>query len=193
MAICGRRRANGTIADSHSFLQSLHLNRKSATMNPVTLLRIWISGVLQRLSDRSSFAEEERALWTSSDWSRVRAPVRHRDMALSERATRWLGRLPTDVRPTELCQRFPRIVNRVAALWKDEGLTDYTLIELLAAERPGWSTMASRRRSSNQGLDALYELHLIRADAHPSGTPTDVRSRHRSELRRGHPRLHESP
>jgi len=134
-------------------------------MNPVTLLRTWISGVLQRRSGRSSFVEEERALWTSSDWARVRAPVRHRDMALSAKATRWLSRLPTDIQPTELCQRFPRIVNRIAALWKDEGLTDYTFIDLLADVRGGRQGFPPKVVDE---LRALYELHLMRVDAHPS-------------------------
>ena len=135
-------------------------------MNPVTLLRIWISGVFQRGSGRSSFAEEEeRALWTSSDWARVRAPIRHRDMALSAKATRWLSRLPTELQPTELCQRFPRIVNRIAAFWKDEGLTEYTFTELLADARGGRQGFPSKVVVE---LKALYELHLMRVDAQPS-------------------------
>jgi hypothetical protein len=129
--------------------------------------RVWldrIGGAWQRRDDCVPSAQDERRHWTASDWARVRAPQRHRDLVLSDQATRWLERLPRDMWPTELCQRFPRIVNRIAALWRDEGLTEYTFVDLLGGLRGG-------RRGFPpvvvEELMALYELHLMRADAHP--------------------------
>jgi hypothetical protein len=37
---------------------------------------------------------------------------------LSEHAKTWLSKLPDDVRPKELPEQFPRIVNRLSSLWR---------------------------------------------------------------------------
>ena len=134
--------------------------------------RVWldrICGAWQRRGGSASSADDERSGWTASSWARVRAPQRHRDLALSDKATRWLERLPDKMRPAELCQRFPRIVNRIAALWHDEGLTEYTFIGLLGdlrGERQGFPPKIIEE------LMALYELHLMRIDAHPREADT---------------------
>jgi len=138
-------------------------------MKLVTLILSQISGAWQGRFVLESCAEAARARWTSSDWARVRAPVRHRDLALSEKATQWLSRLPANIQPTELCQRFPRIVNRIATLWKDEGLTEYNFIELLADMRGGRQGFPPKVVNE---LMALYERHLMRADARPSEVDT---------------------
>lgn len=76
-------------------------------------------------------------LMTDSDWVRHRAPVRHRDEALSDAAQKWSRRLPEAIRPDELCTRYPRIANRLAQLWRDPGLTEHCLDELLSPRRTG--------------------------------------------------------
>jgi hypothetical protein len=134
--------------------------------------RVWldrICGAWQRRCDSVSCAQGERRHWTASDWAHVRAPQRHRDLVLSDQATRWLKRLPRDMRPSELCQRFPRVVNRIAALWHDEGLTEYTFVDLLGGLRAGRRGFPPEIAAE---LMALYELHLMRADAHPKETDT---------------------
>ena len=78
-----------------------------------------------------------RELMTDSDWVRHRAPKRHRDESLSEAAQRWFQRLPPEARPNRLCAAFPRIVNRLAFLWRDPGLTEHYLEELLVPRRSG--------------------------------------------------------
>jgi hypothetical protein len=104
---------------------------------------------------------DDRSRWTPADWARVRAPERHRDRVLNARAKRWLDSLPDDMRPDELCRRFPRIVNRMAALWRDEGLTEHLFAELLTDTRGG-------RRGFPLAivgeLEMLYELHSMRSD-----------------------------
>ena len=49
-------------------------------------------------------------------------------------------------------------------MWKDEGLTDYTFIDLLADVRGGRQGFPPKVVDE---LRALYELHLMRVDAHP--------------------------
>ena len=78
-----------------------------------------------------------RELMTDSDWIRHRAPQRHRDEELSDDAVAWLARLPEDFRPAALAERFPRIANRLAQLWRDPGLTEHLLDELVVPRRPG--------------------------------------------------------
>jgi hypothetical protein len=102
--------------------------------------------------------------WTASDWSRVRAPERHRDKALSLRAQRWLSRLPEDSQPRELPGRYPRIVNQLAACWRDHGLTEHLLDQLLTDTRGGRVGFAPDIVAE---LEMLYLLHDQRAN-----TPT---------------------
>ena len=76
-------------------------------------------------------------LMTASDWVRHRLPTRHRDASLSDAAQEWVLRLPPQARPNRLCAAFPRVANRLALLWRDPGLTEHYLDDLLAPRRPG--------------------------------------------------------
>ena len=90
-----------------------------------------------------------RGLMTDSDWIRQRAPQRHRDEELSDDAVEWLAHLPEDFRPGALAARFPRIVNRLAQLWRDPGLVEHYLNELMQPQRAGRQGFAA---------DAVAEL-----------------------------------
>jgi len=100
--------------------------------------------------------------WTASDWARVRAPQRHRDQALSLRAQRWLGRIPDESRPRELPERYPRIVNQLAGVWRDHGLTEHLLDNLLTDTRGGRVGFAPEIVTE---LEVLYLLHDQRVNA----------------------------
>ena len=93
-----------------------------------------------------------------ADWVRRRAPARHRDESLSDAAKKWIERLPEELRPERLVERFPRIVNRLASLWYDAGLTEHFLDELLAPRRPG------RQGFSPDIIDELVALQLRNDD-----------------------------
>jgi hypothetical protein len=100
----------------------------------------------------------------------IRAPVRNRDLELSDKAAQWLGRLPDGAQPLELSRAFPRIVNQIAAVWRDEGLTDYALGVLLTDTRGGRQgfPLAIVRE-----LEILCELHVKRAASQlESNVPT---------------------
>jgi hypothetical protein len=111
----------------------------------------------------------DRRHWSASDWARVRAPVRQRDLVLDERARRWLARLPADMRPDALAERFPRIVNRLAVLWRDAGLTEVLLVDLLTDTRGGRQGFPPAIVNE---LEVLYELHSARIEA--AASPCDV-------------------
>lgn len=101
-----------------------------------------------------------RDLMTDSDWVRHRAPVRHRDEALSDDALDWLDRLPQDFRPAALAERFPRIVNRLAMLWPDPGLTEHCLDELVVPRRPGRQGFPPDVMVDLQSLQVLNDHRL---------------------------------
>jgi len=101
-----------------------------------------------------------RELMTDSDWIRHRVPPRHRDEELSDDAVNWLARLPEDFRPAALAERFPRVVNRLAQLWQDPGLTEHFLDELVVPRRPGRQGFPAEVTVDLQSLQVLNDHRL---------------------------------
>jgi len=101
-----------------------------------------------------------RELMTDSDWIRHRAPPRHRDEELSDDAIDWLAELPEDFRPAALADRYPRIVNRLAQLWRDPGLTEHLLDELVVPRRPGRQGFPPEVILDLQSLQVLNDHRL---------------------------------
>ena len=95
---------------------------------------------------------------SSDDPSRfeaLRARGRPEDLTLSEDAFRWMAKLPRQARPIELGRRYPRIANRLAAIWTDRPKVDAYLHELLIDRRQG-----------RQGFAPAIGLELARLRAH---------------------------
>lgn len=69
--------------------------------------------------------------------ARLRRPPRACDDALNGTARAWLRQLPAGRRPLRLCERFPRVANRVAWCWSDEMLIDAVFDDLLNDRRGG--------------------------------------------------------
>lgn len=101
-----------------------------------------------------------RELMTDSDWVRHRAPQRHRDQVLSDGARDWLDQLPEDFRPAALAEHFPRIANRLALLWRDPGLTEHCLDELVCPKRPGRQGFPPEVTLDLQSLQVLNDHRL---------------------------------
>lgn len=83
------------------------------------------------------------------------APVHHRSAQstqLSSAATRWLHKLPVEVRPIITARRHSHVINRLCALWDDAGLRQAYFQELLFSSRPG------RRGFSFEVMDELVDL-----------------------------------
>ncbi len=70
-------------------------------------------------------------------WGAVRHAPRECDRALSGTARRWLRGLPRGVWPLHLCERHPRLANRVAFGWQDRQRTGALLDDLLHDRRGG--------------------------------------------------------
>lgn len=65
----------------------------------------------------------------------LRSPPNPRDRALSSLAQAWRDRLPPDRRPLQLCERYPRVANRLALCWGDPVLTEMLFKDLLNDRR----------------------------------------------------------
>ncbi|CAG9168570.1 hypothetical protein LMG23992_01195 [Cupriavidus laharis] len=71
------------------------------------------------------------------DWPSLRRPVPPETLALTPTAMRWLVLLPVEARPMELCRRYPRIGNQLAALWSHPTAIRVYLEDLLIDKRGG--------------------------------------------------------
>jgi hypothetical protein len=69
------------------------------------------------------------------DPTRLRHPIERDDLELNAAAQAWLAALPEPERPKELALRFPRIVNRIATMWKAPLHMDRYFEDLLTDNR----------------------------------------------------------
>jgi hypothetical protein len=141
---------------------------------PLSPLMNWLKPRRPARPGRSEWSTEPstdaRASWSDSEWARIRAPARSRDEALSPKAHLWLGWLPEDVRPHTLAARYPRIVNQLALCWRDVGLTEHLLGELIVDRRGDREGFAAPIADE---IVALYGLHALRTD--PVDEPAESR------------------
>jgi hypothetical protein len=95
----------------------------------------------------------------SNYWEQRRRRSLASDRALQGSTIEWLLKLPPSLRPRELCDRYPRAANAVAAAWKDADERVAVLDEML-----------SDRRGNRRGFPAevTSELKALRyAAGHP--------------------------
>jgi hypothetical protein len=84
------------------------------------------------------------------------------DTVLSPLAEKWVQQLPGPTRPVQLCEHYPRIVNRIALCWPDRVLTAQVFETLFSVKR------ASRRgfpKAIREELMALRKHSATRASA----------------------------
>jgi hypothetical protein len=74
---------------------------------------------------------------TAADAVALRSPPSPADLRLSEAAVGWCAALPPAERPTALCERYPRIANRLALVWPDAELTSRYFDSLIIDRRGG--------------------------------------------------------
>jgi len=91
---------------------------------------------------------------SNSDWAKLRTPPSRRDKRMSDLTLRWVGHLPKQERPVQLCVRYPRVANRIALCWNDRTLTGRIFMSLLLD-----------RRGRRKGFPAPVALELMRLRA----------------------------
>lgn len=84
-------------------------------------------------------------------WQLRRAPPNPRDKAASALALAWCAGFAEGLRPKALCERFPRLANRLALCWPDPLLSAAVLDELL-----------TDRRGDRSGFPAEVQAELVR-------------------------------
>jgi hypothetical protein len=77
------------------------------------------------------------AMLDSQYWVKVRRAPQATDRALTGRAMVWFGALPESTRPQTTCDRYPRIINMMAAAWDDAHTRDKMFDSLLNDRRKG--------------------------------------------------------
>jgi hypothetical protein len=97
------------------------------------------------------------------DWSSRRAADRAEP--LREATAAWMSNLPDNVLPRHLAELFPRIVNKLCALWDDPARCSNYLKDLLI-----------HRRSSRKGFPAAVAREIVtltgyHATQFPAGRP----------------------
>lgn len=81
--------------------------------------------------------EQELARQQSEALSLLRSASNPRDSTLTKLAEEWRDRLLAQLQTRALCERYPRIANRIALCWSDRTLTQRLLDQLLHDRRAG--------------------------------------------------------
>ena len=77
------------------------------------------------------------ALISPEYWAKVRRAPQPSDRALTGRSMKWLAELPDEVRPLQVMQRYPRVINALVDAWSDVGARDDAFESLLNDRRKG--------------------------------------------------------
>lgn len=110
------------------------------------------STITGRLLGSTGAESPFRRALAPKDWSARREAPRPIDSALSPLAQRWLAQIPANAQPTGLCERYPRIANRIALCWPDRVLTAQVFATLFSHNRDG------RRGFPKEIVDELVAL-----------------------------------
>jgi hypothetical protein len=93
----------------------------------------------QRRADRTidRTKAQELAQQQADAMRLLRSPENPRDRTLSKLAEEWRDRLLPRLQTRALCERYPRLANRIALCWCDRKLTRRLLDQLLQDRRGG--------------------------------------------------------
>ncbi len=130
-------------------------------------MSIFGSGARKARSTATQSAPARRAVAETdneSDGQHLRERPRPQDLVLTRLATTWRDALPQQYRPTQLCELYPRVANRLALCWNDPALASRVLDDLMVdrrRNRSGFPPAVSRE---------LVSLRLARSSTGgPSG------------------------
>lgn len=94
----------------------------------------------------------------STDWTTRRRPPNATDRALTTAALAWLVELPHSVRPEQLSQQYPRVVNAMAARWSDPWARRDYLGDLLHDKRGGRAGFPPEVAAEIKRLDTYSQV-----------------------------------
>jgi hypothetical protein len=86
------------------------------------------------------------------EWIARRRPGVPTDRALAGTTIEWLLRLPDGARPHKLCEKLPRLANRIASVWSDPVECVAAIEDLLVDRRGGRRGLPLELRLELQAL-----------------------------------------
>ena len=95
----------------------------------------------------------------------MRRPTVESDRILMPATIKWLELLPEYARPRLFCERFPRIVNQLAAVWGERKLCKLYFDVLMGDDRGGRVGFAPDVRKELVRLRVFYETSMTDAGA----------------------------
>jgi hypothetical protein len=95
------------------------------------------------------------AISSPQTWIERRRKLKPTDRALTGASIDWLVQLPSSIRPTLLCNQFPRIANVLAEAWPDKHRCEEIL-----------SNLRADQRSRRQGFAPNVQLEIGRLTAY---------------------------
>ena len=110
-----------------------------------------------------------------SPWPALRSQPGAADAGLTPETLVWLDSLPAYAHPKQLCERHPRVLNRLAGVWGDRSACTETIESLLADDRDGRTGFSPTIRSEFVRLQFLHQklmVHGDRAPARPAPSPS---------------------
>jgi len=94
---------------------------------------------------------------TLQDWTKRRAGP-DVDELVSEQTSAWMRELPGEVRPARLAERYPRIANKICALWAQPLRCAAYLSDLLIARRANRKGFPAEVAMEIGNLSIHYEM-----------------------------------
>jgi len=134
-----------------------HMHTASPAFEPIAYKRVSLQEAIEAMKDKRPAFEK--------NWTRLRLPALPEPLLSTTSA--WLAELPREVRPLVLAQRYARIVNKLAHLWRipvqfQDYLTDLLLVRRGDSIRQGFPPPVARELAA---LGAYYDaLHRAKAD-----------------------------
>jgi hypothetical protein len=102
-----------------------HTQTASLAFEPIAYERVSVQEANQAVADKRPAFQK--------NWTRVRQPELPEPLLHTTSA--WLAELPREVRTLMLAQRFPRIANKLARLWRNPVQFERYISELLLVRR----------------------------------------------------------
>jgi hypothetical protein len=103
-----------------------------------------------------SVQKNTQATTDRNSYEQLRKAPTSGDLELSEEAKQFIASLDLSVRPIETAKQFPRIVNRIASLWKKPFLMDGYFEDLLIDKRGNRQGFPLRIAGEITALQAHY-------------------------------------
>jgi hypothetical protein len=134
-----------------------HMHTASPAFEPIAYERVSLQEAIEAMKDKRPAFQQ--------NWTRLRLPAPPEPLLSTTSA--WLAELPREVRILVLAQRYARIANKLARLWRNpvqfqDYISDLLLVRRGDSIRQGFTPQVARELAA---LGSYYEaLYPAKAD-----------------------------